>query len=168
MEVGVDPAVHPHDARELDRQPANDVEEKTQEDLAALIGCYQLSKGELNNRVRDALKNMERSDIGTIHSFAANLLRLYPLEAGVDLGVADGAVALDRDLQLVAPRRPEHDADVQAIAGDRGELARGGGWVAVSYFGEGASSKGDFHESLNFAAIQKLPLVVVVENNCFA
>ena len=27
---------------------------------------------------------MERSDIGTIHSFAANLLRLYPLEAGVD------------------------------------------------------------------------------------
>jgi ATP-dependent helicase/nuclease subunit A len=27
---------------------------------------------------------MERSDIGTIHSFAATLLRLYPLEAGID------------------------------------------------------------------------------------
>ncbi len=31
-----------------------------------------------------ALRNLERSDIGTIHSFAANLLRLYPIEAGVD------------------------------------------------------------------------------------
>ena len=30
------------------------------------------------------LRNLERSDIGTIHSFAANLLRLYPIEAGVD------------------------------------------------------------------------------------
>ena len=34
--------------------------------------------------MHDALRNMERSDIGTIHSFAATLLRLYPLEAGID------------------------------------------------------------------------------------
>jgi ATP-dependent helicase/nuclease subunit A len=69
---------------ELDRQPANEVEDKTQKNIEALIACYQLSKDELDNRVHDALRNMERSDIGTIHSFAANLLRLYPLEAGVD------------------------------------------------------------------------------------
>ncbi|MGH7794052.1 MAG: UvrD-helicase domain-containing protein [Candidatus Binatia bacterium] len=69
---------------ELDRQPANDAEEKTQKDIEALIACYQLSKDELDNRVHDALRNIERSDIGTIHSFAATLLRLYPLEAGVD------------------------------------------------------------------------------------
>ena len=69
---------------ELDRQPANNVEEKTQKDIEALIAFYQLSKDELDNRVHDALRNMERSDIGTIHSFAATLLRLYPLEAGVD------------------------------------------------------------------------------------
>ncbi len=52
--------------------------------IEALIALYQLSKDELDNRIHDALRNMERSDIGTIHSFAANLLRLYPLEAGVD------------------------------------------------------------------------------------
>jgi ATP-dependent helicase/nuclease subunit A len=69
---------------EIDRQAANDVEEKTQRDIEALIARYRLSKDELDSRVRDALRNMERSDIGTIHSFAANLLRLYPLEAGVD------------------------------------------------------------------------------------
>lgn len=69
---------------ELDRQPANDAEDKTQKDIKTLIDLYQLSKDELDSRVYDALRNMERSDIGTIHSFAATLLRLYPLEAGVD------------------------------------------------------------------------------------
>ena len=34
--------------------------------------------------------------------------------------------------------------------------------------GDGATSPGDFYEGLNFAAIHKLPLVVVVENNCYA
>src|SRR6266508_2493127 len=69
---------------ELDRQPASDAEGKTRKDVETLIALYQLSKDELDGRVQDALRNMERSDIGTIHSFAANLLRLYPLEAGVD------------------------------------------------------------------------------------
>ncbi|HEV7722886.1 MAG TPA: thiamine pyrophosphate-dependent enzyme [Iamia sp.] len=40
--------------------------------------------------------------------------------------------------------------------------------VAVSYFGEGASSKGDFHEALNFAGIHSLPCVFICENNGYA
>lgn len=40
--------------------------------------------------------------------------------------------------------------------------------VYVAFTGEGATSPGDFYEGLNFAAIHKLPLVVVVEDNCFA
>jgi 2-oxoisovalerate dehydrogenase E1 component len=40
--------------------------------------------------------------------------------------------------------------------------------VAVSYFGEGATSKGDFHEALNFAGIHSLPCVFVCENNGYA
>jgi 2-oxoisovalerate dehydrogenase E1 component alpha subunit len=35
-------------------------------------------------------------------------------------------------------------------------------------FGEGASSKGDVHESMNFAAIHKLPIVFCCENNGYA
>lgn len=42
------------------------------------------------------------------------------------------------------------------------------GAVAVTYFGDGASSKGDFHEGLNFAAIHKLPAIFVCENNHYA
>jgi len=40
--------------------------------------------------------------------------------------------------------------------------------VYAAMTGDGATSPGDFYEGLNFAAIHKLPLVVVVENNCFA
>jgi TPP-dependent pyruvate/acetoin dehydrogenase alpha subunit len=40
--------------------------------------------------------------------------------------------------------------------------------VYAALTGDGATSPGDFYEGLNFAAILKLPLVVIVENNCYA
>ena len=40
--------------------------------------------------------------------------------------------------------------------------------VVVAYFGEGASNTGDFHEALNFAGVQQLPIVFVCENNQYA
>src|SRR5712672_1646772 len=40
--------------------------------------------------------------------------------------------------------------------------------VVVAYFGEGASNTGDFHEALNFAGVQQLPIVFVCENNLYA
>jgi TPP-dependent pyruvate/acetoin dehydrogenase alpha subunit len=42
------------------------------------------------------------------------------------------------------------------------------GRVTASFYGEGASSIGAVHESLNMAAIWKLPIVFVVENNGYA
>ena len=45
---------------------------------------------------------------------------------------------------------------------------RGESVVAYASFGEGAASKGDFHEGLNFAAIHKLPVILVCENNGYA
>lgn len=40
--------------------------------------------------------------------------------------------------------------------------------VALVYVGDGATSTGAFHEGINFAAVQRCPLVVVVENNGYA
>jgi len=40
--------------------------------------------------------------------------------------------------------------------------------VALAYVGDGATSTGPFHEGLNFAAVQKLPLLIIAENNGWA
>jgi 2-oxoisovalerate dehydrogenase E1 component alpha subunit len=45
---------------------------------------------------------------------------------------------------------------------------RGDGSVTLCTFGDGATSQGDFHEGVNFAAVHKLPMVFVCENNSYA
>ena len=45
---------------------------------------------------------------------------------------------------------------------------RGEDRVGLVYIGDGATSTGAFHEGINFAAVQRCPLVVVVENNGYA
>jgi pyruvate dehydrogenase E1 component alpha subunit len=40
--------------------------------------------------------------------------------------------------------------------------------VAFCYFGDGATSRGDWHEGLNFASVQKLPVIFICNNNQYA
>jgi TPP-dependent pyruvate/acetoin dehydrogenase alpha subunit len=44
---------------------------------------------------------------------------------------------------------------------------QGKGSVAVSFFGDGASNTGAFHEGVNFASVKKAPVVFVCENNLY-
>src|SRR5690606_34634126 len=43
-----------------------------------------LSAAQIQEKIRTALDDLEKAQIATLHSFAAHLLRLYPLESGVD------------------------------------------------------------------------------------
>ena len=45
---------------------------------------------------------------------------------------------------------------------------RGTKQVAVVYFGDGATSKGDFHEAMNFAGVFQVPVIFICENNQYA
>ena len=63
-----------------------------------------------------------------------------------------------------------------AIIGAQLPIATGAAWsakhrgtdqVAVCFFGDGATNIGAFHEALNLAAVWKLPVVFVCENNLY-
>jgi len=55
-----------------------------------------------------------------------------------------------------------------AVGAALGSQLQGNDRVAVAFFGDGASNEGAFHESINLAAIWKLPVVFLCENNQYA
>ncbi len=90
------------------------------EEVEALCGRYGLRPDEVRDRAHDALADLERAQIGTIHGFAASLLRLYPLETGLDPGFREGderllrrhfdtswGLWLDGELSQAGPRTEE-------------------------------------------------------------
>ena len=54
------------------------------EQLRDLVSRYKLTNKQVRALATRALKELERSHIGTIHSYAGHLLRLYPVQAGID------------------------------------------------------------------------------------
>jgi pyruvate dehydrogenase E1 component alpha subunit/2-oxoisovalerate dehydrogenase E1 component alpha subunit len=88
-----------------------------------------------------------------------------------------------RDLNIHIVHLPGDDAGEPVIVGPismlgdsipvaagiaMGARMRGRNLVAMAWIGDGATSTGAFHEGLNFAAVQKIPLVVVAEDNKYA
>jgi pyruvate dehydrogenase E1 component alpha subunit/2-oxoisovalerate dehydrogenase E1 component alpha subunit len=91
-----------------------------------------------------------------------------------------------RDLNIHIVHLPDPGADEPVIVGPISMLgdsipvaagiamgarmnpARPPDLVAMAYIGDGATSTGAFHEGLNFAAVQNIPLVVVAEDNKYA
>ncbi len=55
-----------------------------------------------------------------------------------------------------------------AVGAALGSRLQGNDRVAVCFFGDGASNEGAFHESINLAAVWKLPVIFLCENNQYA
>src|SRR3989344_2396848 len=55
-----------------------------------------------------------------------------------------------------------------AVGAAWAEKLKGGDAAVICYLGDGATSKGDFHESLNFAGVFKVPCAFIIQNNQWA
>jgi TPP-dependent pyruvate/acetoin dehydrogenase alpha subunit len=67
-----------------------------------------------------------------------------------------GMVSMLPDMMLVATGM----AMAFALRGERR--------CALTWFGDGSTSRGDFHEAMNWAGVQRLPVIFVLENNQYA
>lgn len=57
---------------------------------------------------------------------------------------------------------------IHAVGMAWAERHRGSDRVAMTFFGDGATSEGDFHEAMNFAGVYRLPVIFVCQNNHYA
>lgn len=69
---------------------------------------------------------------------------------------------------IFPPAVPIATQILHAVGAAWAEKLKGGSQVALVYFGDGATSEGDFHEGLNFASVFHLPLVLFCQNNGYA
>src|SRR5438128_2861042 len=128
------------------------------------------------------IKGQEASQIGSVFTLkptdwmvpsfretAAMIWRGWPIEkillffAGY---VEGGQPAPDQhDLPITIPVATQlpHAVGLAYAAQYRGDDA-----VVMAYFGDGATSEGDFHEALNFAGVWHVPVVFVCQNNQWA
>lgn len=99
---------------------------------------------------------------------AGMVAELYGKETGCAGGRGGSVHLTDRSVGF---------AGSAAILGEMISVATGAAWalarqgsdrVVVTFFGDGASEEGVFHESLNFAAVHRVPVVFVCENNAYS
>ena len=96
--------------------------------------------------------------------FAQYMGRAAGVTAGRDGNVHFG----DRQLGCVGMVSMLPDMMLVATGMAMAFKLRGERRCALTWFGDGSTSRGDFHEAMNWAGVQKLPVVFVLENNQYA
>ncbi|MBI4677711.1 MAG: UvrD-helicase domain-containing protein [Elusimicrobia bacterium] len=72
------------DVLSVDQLPAGRRREEVERRLRAARSAFGLSQERIKAKAQKAVEDMDQALFGTIHHFAANILRLFPLEAGLD------------------------------------------------------------------------------------
>src|SRR6201998_2443479 len=99
----------------------------------------------------------------------ARILGQYMGRAGGITGGRDGNVHFgDYKLGCVGMVSMLPDMMVVATGIAMAFRLRGEARGALPWVGDGATSRGDFHEAMNWAAVQRLPVIFVLENNQYA
>ncbi len=119
-------------------------------------------------RPNDWILPMHRN-LGVFTTRQVDMLRLFRQLFGRAGGFTDGR---DRTFHFGLPEKSlvgmiSHLGAMLPVAcglGLASQLKRSGR-VAATFTGDGSTSEGDFHEALNLAAVWKLPVIFVIENN---
>jgi pyruvate dehydrogenase E1 component alpha subunit len=99
----------------------------------------------------------------------ARILAQYMGRAGGITAGRDGNVHFgDRRLGCVGMVSMLPDMMLVATGMAMAFKLRGERRCALTWFGDGSTSRGDFHEAMNWAGVQKLPVIFVLENNQYA
>jgi pyruvate dehydrogenase E1 component alpha subunit len=72
------------------------------------------------------------------------------------------------DLRLFSVSSPIATQVIQAVGASMASRIRNTGEVAITYFGDGATSENDFHTGMTFAGVYKAPTVFICTNNQYA
>ncbi len=84
-----------------------------------------------------------------------------------DAGYNEGG-AMVKDRRMTPLSVPVGTQMLQAAGIVHAARMLGSDEIAMTYFGDGATSEGDFHEAMNFAAVFNCPVVFVCQNNQYA
>jgi TPP-dependent pyruvate/acetoin dehydrogenase alpha subunit len=98
----------------------------------------------------------------------AMLAEMYGKATGCCGGMGGSMHLIDLDAGFLGATPIVASTIPIAVGAAMGSVMRGENRVVVTFFGEGATEEGVFHEALNFAALKKLPVVFVCENNLYS
>jgi pyruvate dehydrogenase E1 component alpha subunit len=97
--------------------------------------------------------------------FKKMMAELYGRQTGQCLGRSGSLHIADRSIGMLGANGIVGDGNPIAVGAGYSIRLRGTRQVVVSFFGDGATNQGTFHESLNMAASWELPVIFVIENN---
>ena len=99
---------------------------------------------------------------------ARMMAELMGRETGYCRGLGGSMHIADMDLNILGANGIVGAAMPLSCGAALASKLSGKGQVVVAFFGDGANNQGIFHESMNLAAVWKLPMIFVCENNQYA
>ena len=173
LDAKLDPKLAPNDLKRLYR--AMVLGRRLDERMLKLqrqgrIGTFAPIKGQEASQLGSAF-TLEPTDwmVPSFRETAAMILRGWPIEkilalfAGRLEGGQPGPEQHDLPITIPVSTQLPHAVGIAYGIQYRGENA-----VVMAYFGDGATSEGDFHEAANFAGVWHVPVIFVCQNNQWA
>lgn len=96
------------------------------------------------------------------------IAELYGKATGCAQGKGGSMHLIDTDAGVMGTSAVVGTTIANAVGYAYATAYRRSGTIVASFFGDGATEEGVFHESLNFAALKRLPMIFICENNSYA